>query len=152
MDSWTGGEAFEQVDDAEVLWTACADVLREQVSEAVWLTSFNGARPVRIDGDTLVLGVPSSVVRERIEGRYLGLVRGALADVGGADVAARRSRSTPTARPPSPPSNGSHLTHGSAAGLWTNLGTRRPTASTSVDGPATGGRCPSTPGTPSTPS
>ena len=86
MDSWTGGEAFEQVDDAELLWTACADVLREQVSEAVWLTSFNGARPVRIDGNTLVLGVPSSVVRERIEGRYLGLVKSALVDVGGADL------------------------------------------------------------------
>jgi chromosomal replication initiator protein len=86
VDSWTGGEAFEQVNDAEVLWTACADVLREQVSEAVWLTSFNGARPVRIDGDALVLGVPSSVVRERIEGRYLGLVQSALVDVGGSDL------------------------------------------------------------------
>ena len=27
------------------LWTACADVLREQVSEAVWLTTFHGAEP-----------------------------------------------------------------------------------------------------------
>lgn len=75
-------EALEQVDDAEVLWKACADALREQVSEAVWLTTFNGVEPVSLDDDHLHLGVPSSVVRERIEGRYLPLIRGALADAG----------------------------------------------------------------------
>ncbi len=79
-------EALEQVDDAEVLWKACADALREQVSEAVWLTTFNGVEPVSLDGDHLHLGVPSSVVRERIEGRYLPLIRGALADAGAPQV------------------------------------------------------------------
>jgi len=74
------------VNDAEILWTACAEMLREQVSEAVWLTSFNGTRAVRLENQTLVLGVPSSVVRERIEVRYLTLVRSALADAGGADL------------------------------------------------------------------
>ena len=74
------------MDDAEILWTACAEVLREQVSEAVWLTSFNGARPLRLHDGALVLGVPSSVVRERIEGRYLTLVKSALVDAGGADL------------------------------------------------------------------
>ena len=86
MDSGPRGEAFEQVDDAEILWTACAEMLREQVSEAVWLTSFNGARAVRLDQEMLVLGVPSSVVRERIEGRYLTLVKSALADAGGSGL------------------------------------------------------------------
>jgi chromosomal replication initiator protein len=79
-------EALEQVDDAEVLWKACADALREQVSEAVWLTTFNGVEPVSLDGDHLHLGVPSSVVRDRIEGRYLPLIRGALADAGAPQV------------------------------------------------------------------
>jgi chromosomal replication initiator protein len=79
-------EALEQVDDAEVLWKACADALREQVSEAVWLTTFNGVEPVSLDDDHLHLGVPSSVVRERIEGRYLPLIRGALADAGSPQV------------------------------------------------------------------
>ena len=79
-------EALEQVDDAEVLWKACADALREQVSEAVWLTTFNGVEPQTLDGDHLHLGVPSSVVRERIEGRYLPLIRGALADAGSPHV------------------------------------------------------------------
>ncbi|MFN8041048.1 MAG: chromosomal replication initiator protein DnaA [Acidimicrobiales bacterium] len=70
------------MDDAEVLWTSCAEVLRGQVSEAVWLTTFNAAQPVTVDGDALVLAVPSSVVRERIETRYLTLMQGALTDVG----------------------------------------------------------------------
>jgi chromosomal replication initiator protein len=83
VDTPSHGEAFEQVNDAEVLWTACADLLREQVSEAVWLTSFNAVQPLRFDQHTLVLGVPSSVVRERIEGRYLTLVKSVLSDAGG---------------------------------------------------------------------
>ena len=86
MDSVARREAFKQVNDAEILWTACAEMLREQVSEAVWLTSFNGTRAMRLENQTLVLGVPSSVVRERIEVRYLTLVRSALADAGGADL------------------------------------------------------------------
>jgi chromosomal replication initiator protein len=52
------------------------------VSEAVWLTSFSAVEPRSLDGTRLVLAVPSSVVRDRIEGRYLALVEGALADTG----------------------------------------------------------------------
>ena len=83
MDTESHGEASEQVNDAEVLWTACAEILREQVSEAVWLTSFNAVQPIDFDQHTLVLGVPSSVVRERMEGRYLTLVKSVLVDAGG---------------------------------------------------------------------
>jgi chromosomal replication initiator protein len=79
-------EAFRQVDDGEVLWKACAEVLREQVSEAVWLTSFNEVEPVAFDGELLTLAVPSSVVRDRIEARYLTVVKGALADAGAPDT------------------------------------------------------------------
>jgi chromosomal replication initiator protein len=79
-------KAFAQVDQAEPLWTACADVLREQVSEAVWLTTFSSASPLRLSDDRLLLAVPSSVVKDRIEQRYLTLVEGALADVGRPDV------------------------------------------------------------------
>jgi len=77
------------VDEPQLLWTACANVLREQVSEAVWLSSFAEATPVGRDGETLVLAVPSSWVKERIEGRYLGMVRAALADVGAGHVGIR---------------------------------------------------------------
>ena len=80
-------EALTLVDDADILWTTCAGMLREQVSEAVWQTTFAGARPVRADDQVFVLAVPSTVVRERIEGRYLTLVNSALADAGGGTAA-----------------------------------------------------------------
>jgi chromosomal replication initiator protein len=72
------------VDEPQLLWTACADVLREQVSEAVWLSSFANVTALSDDGARLVLSVPSHWVKERIEGRYLEMVRAALADVGAA--------------------------------------------------------------------
>ena len=70
------------VSDAEHLWIAAAQLLRAQVSEAVWLSTFQDARADRLDGDRLVLAVPSSHVRERIEGRYLAIVRDAFVEIG----------------------------------------------------------------------
>ncbi|WP_334142629.1 chromosomal replication initiator protein DnaA [Rhabdothermincola sp.] len=82
-------EAYGLVEGAHELWTACAEILREQVSEAVWLTTFNAAKPLELADGQLRLAVPSSVVRDRIEGRYLTLVRSALADVGGGAIELR---------------------------------------------------------------
>ncbi|MEY2460390.1 MAG: chromosomal replication initiator protein [Acidimicrobiaceae bacterium] len=82
MDSDGAGEALRLVSEAQLLWTSCAGVLREQVSEAVWLSSFAEASALRIDDERLVLSVPSPWVKERIESRYLEMVRAALADVG----------------------------------------------------------------------
>lgn len=87
MDVEIGQEAVGQVREAGVLWSTCADILREQVSEAVWLTSFNGAEPLGLDQGVLTLAVPSTVVKERIEGRYLALVRDALSEAGADEVA-----------------------------------------------------------------
>jgi chromosomal replication initiator protein len=70
------------VSDAVQLWTACANNIRAQVSDVVWQMTFAGAHPVGIDLDTLVVSVPNSVVKERIEGRYLSLVRDALHEAG----------------------------------------------------------------------
>ncbi|MGH9244921.1 MAG: chromosomal replication initiator protein DnaA [Acidimicrobiales bacterium] len=68
--------------DAQLLWNACTDVLREQISEAVWLSSFAEVTPRDHGDDRLVLAVPSPWVRERIESRYRNLIEAALADVG----------------------------------------------------------------------
>lgn len=73
--------------DARALWSTCAGILRTQVSDAVWLTSFSGVEPLELDHGVLTLAVPSAVLKERIEGRYLALVRDALVDAGGGDVA-----------------------------------------------------------------
>ncbi|MFM8861189.1 MAG: chromosomal replication initiator protein DnaA [Acidimicrobiia bacterium] len=78
-----------QVEQAEQLWTACALSLREQVSDVVWHTTFSMVTPVGLDESTLLLAVPSTVVKERIEGRYLTLVAGALGDIGAAGFTLR---------------------------------------------------------------
>ena len=71
--------------DLEGLWIDCAEALRLQVSDATWRTWFAGVTPVALEGHQLVLAVPSSMVRDRLENRYRGLSR-------------KRCR-TPSARP-----------------------------------------------------
>ncbi len=68
--------------EAQLLWKACAEVLREQVSEGAWISSFVEAEPVALDDRGLVVAVPTAWAKERIEGRYHDLVRSALAEVG----------------------------------------------------------------------
>jgi chromosomal replication initiator protein len=95
------------VNQAQRLWDECAGLLRAQVSEPVWLTSFEAARAVGLEGQVLTLAVPSFLAKERIEGRYLPLVRDALSEVGAADVelalevAAREPEPAWTVAPPS---------------------------------------------------
>jgi chromosomal replication initiator protein len=72
--------------DAHRLWNMCAALLRAQVSDPVWHTAFEGVRAVDYDGHALTLGVTSPLAKERIEGRYLGLVRDALTEAGAPHV------------------------------------------------------------------
>ncbi|MCB1016862.1 MAG: chromosomal replication initiator protein DnaA [Acidimicrobiales bacterium] len=57
-------------------------MLRPQVSGAVWAMAFQDARQLDLTDECLVLAVPSTVAKERIEARYLSLVHDALADAG----------------------------------------------------------------------
>ena len=70
------------MNEAQRLWNECAGIVRAQVSEPVWLTSFEAARGLSFDGTTFTLAVPSFLAKERIEGRYQSLVRDALTEVG----------------------------------------------------------------------
>ena len=70
------------MNDAATVWRGCAALLREQVSGVVWSSSFQNVQPLSFDGDTLVLGFPSSVVRDRVQERYLALLRANLSEMG----------------------------------------------------------------------
>ena len=72
--------------EAQQLWNDCSDSLRSQVSEATWRAWFSAIRPVAVANGTLVLAVPSGVVRDRLEGRFHGLVHDALLDSSGKEV------------------------------------------------------------------
>jgi chromosomal replication initiator protein len=82
-------EAEALVTDPGQLWSTCAASLRSQVSEATWKAWFEGIRPLAADDRALALTVPSSVVKERLEGRYLGLVEHAVATAVGSPVEIR---------------------------------------------------------------
>jgi chromosomal replication initiator protein len=70
------------VGDHEILWTAVAQLLKDQVSEAVWYSTFHDVVALESDAATLRLSAPNSPVRDRIMSRYLPLVRDALEDLG----------------------------------------------------------------------
>jgi chromosomal replication initiator protein len=57
----------------------CAESLHDQVTDATWKTWFEAVTPVDLHDDLLVLAVPSSLMKERLEGRYLGLIEHAVA-------------------------------------------------------------------------
>lgn len=98
-----------------ILWERAAAVLRQQVSEAVWFSTFSDIvvehEPVIKVGGTmsLKLHVPNTFVRDRVLTRYMSLVRDALDEAGGAahdlSVDVRAIPATPAAAPtPSEPS------------------------------------------------
>ncbi|MGH9066661.1 MAG: chromosomal replication initiator protein DnaA [Acidimicrobiales bacterium] len=77
------------MEDAQRLWMSCSASLRAQVSEATWRAWFDAVAPVAVDEGALVLAVPSSLAKERIEGRYLNLVRTAVRGTTGTDLPVR---------------------------------------------------------------
>ncbi len=68
--------------DTEQVWTAVAQLLRAQVSEAVWFSTFQDVVALESDPGTLRLSAPNSHTRDRILTRYLPLVRDAMDEIG----------------------------------------------------------------------
>ena len=64
--------------EAERIWASCAQSIRSQVSDAVWRTTFNGARATAFDQGSLTIVVPTSLQKARIERRYFNLLADAL--------------------------------------------------------------------------
>ncbi|WP_367281836.1 chromosomal replication initiator protein DnaA [Ilumatobacter sp.] len=65
------------------MWAAVAQLLRAQLTESVWLSTFAEVVP-QVDGDhqRLVIQVPSTLARDRILTRYLPLITDAMHDIG----------------------------------------------------------------------
>jgi chromosomal replication initiator protein len=81
------------VEQSNGLWTRCTASLREQVSEATWQMWLSGVEPVSVTDTAhegvLVLGVPNSAVRDRVESRFVPLIEGTLASIAGQTVKVR---------------------------------------------------------------
>jgi chromosomal replication initiator protein len=68
--------------DATV-WPELAARLRARLPIATWNSSFATARPLVLDDHRLILAVPHSIAKERIESRYLTLITEVLLEVTG---------------------------------------------------------------------
>jgi chromosomal replication initiator protein len=82
-----GWEASGLVGDAGQLWSACVEALRADVPDAVWISCFQPTVGRALEGDRLTVAVPSTLVKERIEGRWLEVVHRRLAELGSPTVA-----------------------------------------------------------------
>ena len=65
------------------VWTAVAQLLRAQLTESVWYSTFSEVVPQVVeDSNSLVIQVPSTLARDRILTRYQPLITDALAELG----------------------------------------------------------------------
>lgn len=72
--------------DQHDVWAAVAQLLREQLAESVWFSTFSEVVPVGSDNPAeLVIQVPSTLARDRILTRYQPLITDAMAEVGAGD-------------------------------------------------------------------
>jgi chromosomal replication initiator protein len=103
------------VTDVRELWNSCSRDLMTQVSEATWRTCFDPLNAVALDENTLVLAVPSTLVLERLQGRYLAMIEDALAETTGerlnVDLLVRATPAETTESPPDPPRFSTAPTH-----------------------------------------
>ena len=70
------------MESTEGMWTAVSQLLRAQVSDAVWYSTFNDVYALPDGDDTIHLAVPSSTVRDKIMSGYHQIVLDALSEVG----------------------------------------------------------------------
>jgi len=87
------------VTDAQELWQACTSTIREQLNDLTWQNTFDEVRLEAGEPGELVLVVPNLFTLERIENRYLSLVRDALNGTGASAYQLRLE-----VAPPVPPS------------------------------------------------
>ncbi len=78
------GEAT-QVSNHEAVWNATSQLLKAQVSEGVWFSTFNDVVALPTDDESIRLQVPNAHVRDRIITRYRPLVLDALDEIGESD-------------------------------------------------------------------
>jgi chromosomal replication initiator protein len=70
---------------AENLWEEISGRLREALSDGTYSKWFGDVHELAVEGDTLVLTVPTEFGRDWIEGHFLGLIGAAVRDIVGSE-------------------------------------------------------------------
>ena len=86
MGTWDGEEAEALVGEAEQLWSTCVAALRDRVPEAVWSSCLQPSVGRDLREQRLTIAVPSVLVKERLESRWLPAAKEALAENGAPDL------------------------------------------------------------------
>ena len=68
---------------ADNLWEAISGRLREALSDGTYSKWFGDVHELELEGDTLVLTVPTEFARDWIEGHFVGLIGAAVRDISG---------------------------------------------------------------------
>jgi chromosomal replication initiator protein len=88
------------VNPATDLWTTCTDLLRSEVTESSWRSGLDAIEPVETEGNVLVLSAPGTLMRDRMEERYLPLLEKMATQAAGHELRVRI-----IVRPPTPGSD-----------------------------------------------
>jgi chromosomal replication initiator protein len=71
---------------SEPWWDKTISSLRGELNEATWVTWFAAVQPVELTGTDLTVSVPSTLVRDRIQSNYAGMLKDAVRVVTGLAV------------------------------------------------------------------
>lgn len=68
---------------ANELWVTASALLRSQVSDGVWQSTFAQVAPIELVNDTFSLAMPNGIIRDRLDGRYRPLLEDAVTEAAG---------------------------------------------------------------------
>ncbi len=126
----------ETVIAADRVWNTAADRLREMVADGVWQSTFSQVQAIDLDNDTIILAVPNSIIREKLEGTYRGLVEDAIDQASDTALVVQFDLRPPTLFDSLPPDPTNAVRSGrptSNDGLVIDVTTNRSTSTPPVD-------------------
>ena len=77
---------MSESDQRRDVWQAVTTILRDQLTESAWFSTFQDAERVDDGADALIIEVPNNLARERILSRYRSMLDDALVEAGHAGM------------------------------------------------------------------
>jgi chromosomal replication initiator protein len=111
--------------------------LREQVSDSIWQAYLSGITPLSIEGGEIVLGVPNTLIRDRVESRFLGLIQDTVTGTVGRDLVVQLEVVAPVPQPAEESASAARVTDPAPAPPDLPSGSWRDTSSSTNGRPGT---------------
>jgi chromosomal replication initiator protein len=83
------GAPLTAADEVRVLWDAALDIIRGELNTPTFKTWFEHARPLGMDGESMIVGASNSWGRDWLESRYSGLLAASLTQIAGRPMGVR---------------------------------------------------------------